>query len=199
MVRIHHRKKNESVEDYNRAISKLYYGDGYHIKEIAEKLQIDEVNVYNYVSAGHKITTNEDREEMIYLHNMGYSYRAIAEMFGKSISCVKTRIAEPAKFSCQKSEKVTDNQLELMKDMAVNGYTLEDISKVTGIKLSSVRCRLAHTDLRKRLTYITDTEVKKMIKLFKDGKSYSEIAKECNRSKSTVYRQLLIRGYSRKK
>lgn len=192
------KKKNESIDAYNERASKLYYDNGYHIKEIAERLKIDETEVYNYVvTNGRKITTAAEREEMIQLFNKGYSYYAIANIFQKSRSCVKKRIECPAKIGYSTSNDLTDKQLKKMKEMAENGETLEAISKEIGVKVGTIRYRLDHTNMRERTTHVTPDEVKKFIRLYKKGKSHAEIAKICNRSRGAVCRHLHRAGYWR--
>lgn len=186
------KRKNESVEVYNERAIKAYFKDGYHIKEISERLKIDEIEVYNCVAAGNKITTEAEREEMIRLFNQGYSYTAISKIFNKSRTCVSERIKNPAKLNFKgQNNNVTDAQLNNMKDMASNGETLEAISKKTGIDVVSVKYRLSHTDIRPKVVRrVSKSEVNKFIKLYKSGKSYAEIAKICNRGRNTVNRHL---------
>lgn len=193
------KRKNESDSSFHERSSKYYYSNGYHIKEIAKKLKIDETEVYNYVTNGRKITTTAEREEMIQLFNKGYSYQAIANIFKKSRSCVKQRIEYPAKISYSTVNDLTDKQLKKMKEMAENGETLESISKEIGAGIGTIRYRLDHTNMRKHITHISKNEVKKFIQLYKKGKSHSEIAKMCNRSRGAVCRHLHEAGYWRSK
>lgn len=195
-------KKNssESIEAYNERVSKLYYNEGYHIKEIAKKLKINEIEVYNYVASGTKITTSEEREEMISLYNNGYSIHSIAKIFNKSRACVRKRIEKPAKVSCgPETNNTTDKKLNKMRDMAKKGFTAKDISEEIGISASSVLYRLSHSGERKPKTHVTKSELNRFIKLFKAGKTYPEIARICGRGLNTVYRHLHAAGYWRRK
>ena len=160
------KKKNETVEDYNKRVIKELYNDGYHIKEIAKKLNIDEIEVYNHATNGRKITTNAEREEMIKLFNQGYSYCAIAKKLNKSRSCVKTRIESKAKFNCGKYDDITYKQLKKMKTMAKNGASMEKISEEVGIKLSSVIYRLSHSDIITHTTRVSKEERDTFISLY---------------------------------
>lgn len=193
-------KKNESVEAFNERASKYYYSNGYNIKEIANKLKISEVIVYNYVAHGRKITTNEEREKMIKLFNAGYSYTAIGKIFNRSRTCVRKRIQSPARVRCSQCENtINDSKLRKMKVMAKDGVSLETIAKELDANLSSIKYRLHHSGLRTPNKFISEDEVKEFIKLYKQGKSYNQIARLCNRSKSAVSRHLHNAGYYRSK
>lgn len=189
------RKKDESIDEYNKRVIKLYYGDGYHIKEISNKLKIDEIEVYNCVTNGKKITTEAEREEMIHLYNQGYSYNAIGRIFNKTHSCVKERIEKPAKIICKSNNKLTDRQLRKMTNMAKDGLSTEAIAKELGVKVSTVRYRLSHTGIREKTTHVSKSEVNKFIRLHNEGKTIKEIAKICNRGKNTVSRHLRAAGF----
>lgn len=189
------KRKSESVEQYNERVSKLYYSEGYHIKEIADKLQIDILEVYNYVSNGYKITTEAEREEMIHLYNQGYSYTAIGKIFNRSHSCVKDRIERPAKFNHGDKNKLTEEQLKKMKDMVNSGKNMEEIAREIGISVRSVAYRLRHTNMRKTYTNVSKAELNKFIRLHKKGKTHKQIAELCNRSRSTISRHLSAAGY----
>lgn len=195
------RKKNESIDAYNERASKLYYANGYHIKEIAEKLKIDKIEVYNYVANGPKITTEAEREEMISLFNKGYSYSSIAKIFNRSRACIKDRIESPAKINCGCNSDLTDKQLKKMKELANEGKCIKDIAREIGVRDRSIEYRLSHTDVgvNRRFTYVTPAEVKKFVRLYKNGKSHNEIAKTCNRSRSTVLKYLHKAGCWRSK
>ena len=184
-------KKNESLDEYNERASKLYYENGYHVKEIAKRLDMDEIEVYNYViTKGHRITTEAERREMITLFNKGYSYTAIAKIFGKSRACIKDRIERPAKINRSGSGDLTDKQIKKIKEMAKNGAYLKTIAKELNIPVSAVRYRLSHGIRKPHHTYVTPAELNKMIRLYKKGKNQTEIAKLCNRGRSTVHNHL---------
>lgn len=186
------RKLCEPIDVYNERVSKLYYNEGYHIKEIAKKLKIDEVEVFNYVSkANYRITTETERQEMIYLYNKGYSLSKIAEITGRSRECVRARIESPAKIHCQEGKELTDRQIKKIKDMASKGYNSETIAKELGISEGTIRSRLSHTDLYKpKYNHVSEEEIKEFVRLRKEGKTYEEIGKICGRGKNTVCRYL---------
>lgn len=195
------RLKNESIDAYNERASKLYYSNGYHINEIAKKLKIDKIEVFNYVTNTYKITTASEREEMISLFNKGYSYSAIAKIFNKSRACVKDRIERPATINYKRSVDLTDKQIDKIKKMAKDGKTIREIAKEIGINEKSVEYRLSHTDaeIHKKYKYVSPAEVNQYIKLYKKGKSHYEIAEICGRSRTTVSRHLHAKGYWRSK
>lgn len=193
------KKKNESVNAYNERASKLYYSNGYHIAEIADRLGIDGTEVYNYVSTGKKITTEAEREEMISLYNKGYSYSAIARELNRSRSCVRQRIESPAKAKWYNSNTLTDKQLKKMKEMLDDKKTIDDIAEAMGISKNSVRYRLNHMGKEIRhYKHIDAKEIKRFISLYNKGKTHAEIAEICNRSRTTVCKHLNDAGYYRK-
>lgn len=184
-------RKNESIDEYNERASKTYYTNGYHIKEIANRLKIDEVEVYNYViTKGHKITTEDERRRMINLFNQGYSYSAIARIMGKIRAYVRDRIERPAKINNSGSGNLTDKQIKKIKDMANEGACLCTIAEEMNIPISAVRYRLSHGIREVHHTHLSKAEKQKIIRLHKNGKSTTEIANICSRSWSTVRRCL---------
>ena len=193
------KKKSETTKEYNERASKLYYANGYHIKEIAQKLKINEIDVYNYVVvSGSRITTSEERDEMITLYNKGYSISSIAKIFSRSRTCVRERIDNPAKVNCYDANKLTDDQIAKITELASMGLSIKDISSKTGINPNTIIYRLSHTNIRRPNTYVTKSEIRKFIQLFKKGKTHREIANICGRSRSTINRHLHAAGYWRK-
>ena len=188
------RKKDETIEAYNKRASKLYYDNGYYLKEIAQRLNISEIEVYNCVANGNKITTEAERLEMISLFNKGYSYTAIGKIVNRSRSCVKKRIECPAKFAYKTDRELTDRQLKIMVDMAKDNCTIEHIAQTLGVDERYIKYRLRHVVGRKRTTYVTEEERNKFVRLYKKGKSHRAIAKECGRGVNTVTRHLHIAG-----
>lgn len=189
-------KRNETTEAYNKRISKMYYSSGYHIREIAEKFDIDIIEVYNYIT-GSYITTNAEREEMIKLYNSGVSYKEIAEKFGKSVTCVKERIKSPAKIVCGNDEELlSDKQIKKMRNMAIKGYSAKDIANEIGVSENSILYRMSHTDLGCKIhRSLSASEIDKIIRLYENGKSYEQIAKACKRSDIVVIKVLNINGF----
>ena len=192
------KKKLETEDQYNERASKLYYSHGYHLNEIADRLNISMVEVYNYVCNGHKITTESERLEMINMRNIGMSYSEIARIFGKSRSCIRERIASPAKINC-KSIMLTDKQLKKMRDMAIDGAYLSTIAEELGVGINSVRHRLNLCGLSRSSNKVSKSEIQRFIRLYKNGKSHREIADRCGRNVTTVGRHLRSAGYYRSK
>lgn len=184
------KKDNESIDQYNERVSKLYYSNGYYIKEIAKKLNIDAAEVYNYVTSGRKITTASEREEMVNLYNRGYSYSEIAVLLNKSRHCVRERIKQPSKINCKISKNLTDKQINKMKNMVKKGESLNTIANKLGISVGSLKNRLNHCGRSKSFTYVTKNEVKKFIRLYKNGYSITKIGTMCNRHRHTVARHI---------
>ena len=190
------RLKNESIEEYNERASKLYYNNGYHIAEIAKKLKLNNVDVYNHVvHNGYRITTESERQEMIALYNDGASYSEIARIFNRSRSCVRERIKAPAKTSGKTGTTLNDRQLKKMKDLYESGMTVEAIAEKLKVSLYTVKYRLNHIDTYRHLPRVDEKELMRFIALFYKGKSYKEIAKACNRHPTTVSKHLKAAGY----
>lgn len=189
------KKRNETEKEYNERLSKMYYSNGYHINEIANKMEIDIIEVYNYIT-GSNYTTTEEREKMISLYNSGVSYEEIAKKFSKSVTCIKDRIKSPTKLVCGNSdEMLSDKQIKKMKNMAIKGYCAKDIAEEIGISENSVIYRMSHTDLDHKIyRNLSVSEMEKMVKLCKNGKSYKEIAKICKRSDIVVIKVLDLNG-----
>lgn len=189
------KKKNESIDEFNERASKYYFSNGFHIKEIADKLGIDQIEAYNYATTGRKITTNEERAEMINLFNKGYSYTAIGRIFNKSRTCVRDRIKRPAKSKCKNNNEIDYKSFKKMKDMEREGASMTTISNEIGISMSSVRYRLRNSVSINHYKRVGKTEINQYIKLYKNGKTCSEIAKMYNRGRTTIYRYLKKAGY----
>ena len=186
------RKINESIDTFHERASKLYYNNGYHIKEIADKLKIDPIEVFNYVTNSYKITTSAEREEMISLFNKGYSYTYIAKVFGRSRACVKARIEKPATINHVRRNSMTDKQIRKMRKLSRQGKCTKEIAREIDVCEKSIEYRLKHTDagVHKNYKYVTPEEVKLFVELYKSGKSHNEIARICNRSRSTILKYL---------
>ena len=191
------KRKNESKSEYHERASKFYYSNGYSIKEIAKKLKIDELEVYNFITTGRKVTTSKEREEMIELYNKGYSITAIAKMFNKSRACIKKRIAAPAQINTGSGYTLSNKEINIISEMINEGKSIQSIARKLGVKTTVIRYRLDHMP-RKRITYVDKYEANKFIYLFKKGKSYKEIAKMCGRARTTVERHIHKAGYWRK-
>jgi transposase len=184
------KRSKETDEAYKLRAIKLYYTNGYHIDEISERLNIPMVDVYNVVSSGHKITTEEERQEMIHLRNLGYTHSYIANIFGRSRSCIQERINSSAKCTCATATKLTDKQLEQIKSMIKEGMYISDIARELGVSRRTVNDRVKRCGLSSPKKPVTEKEVKRFIRLRKNGHTYKEIAKRCNRCEDTVFRHI---------
>lgn len=189
------KEAKESVEAYNKRACKLYHENGYLIKEIAIKLKLTEVEVYNYLS-NNPITTEEERERMIKLRDQGLSIRAIAKEVGRSKTTVRTRLGCPAKVNCSCKSILNDKQMNLLSKMAKDGYSVREIAKALNMDMSSLKYRISIIDREINIpTKVTNKEIKRFIRLYKSGKSCSKIADVCNRSETTVRKYLKQEGY----
>lgn len=188
------RKKNETEETYIKRACEEYHLHGYHIDEIAKRLNISMIEVYNHVSKGNKITTEDERNEMIHMRSIGCSYAEISRVTGRSRSCIKARIAAPAKIGCHSKRMLTDKQLKQMKEMAHDGVYIGTIAEILGESRGSISHRLNQCGI-KRCTKVSKDEEKKYVKMFKSGKNAVQIAKACDRAASTVRFHLHKLGY----
>lgn len=160
--------------------------EGYTIQEIAKKLKIDEVTVFNATTQGAKIITEEQRQLMITMKAAGKSNRDIANAIGCSESTVRNRLKAPAKYKAPANYyKISDNDLKAIKKWYLRGKTIAWIADKYGISAASVLNRLKNSK-----TYKTDytknvplhlTE-KIYAQLFKKFKSVDEIANKLGRS-----------------
>lgn len=187
-------RKNETEEAYIKRACEEYHLHGYHIDEIAKRLDISMIEVYNHVSKGNKITTEDERNEMIHMKSIGCSYAEISRVTGKSRSCIKARIASPAKVGCRTKHMLTDKQLKQMKEMGHDGVYIETIAEALGESRSNISRRLNQCGIKRHIKVSKDEE-KKYVKMFKNGKSATEIAKIYNRAASTVRYHLRKLGY----
>lgn len=175
-----------------------YYSRGYCIREISNKLNVDNINVYNDVASGNKITTSEERSKMISLYNKGYSISMISKIMNRSRSCIRERIKSQAKINCRCSI-LSDDQIKLMIDMFNNGASVASIAKHLCISKGSVRYRLNHCGIKRSKYNITPVEIERFIELHNLGKTYDEIAIICNRSAHAIGNHLRNAGYGRNK
>ena len=192
------RKKNEPIKEFNERASKYYYSNGCHIKEISDKLGIDEIVVYNYVvTSGLRITTSEERDEMISLHNQGYSYTAIGKIFNKSRTCVRERINTPARARKYMTNEINGKKIDRMVEMSREGAYIKTIAEEIGISTASVKYRLKHTGRVQKYKFVSKDDLNEFIRLFNEGKTYADIARICNRGRNTVMKHLKRAGYYR--
>jgi DNA-directed RNA polymerase specialized sigma24 family protein len=182
------------ISEINETKVKEYYSHGYSIREIADKLSINPIYVYNIVVKGNKITTEEERAEMINLYNKGYSISAIAKIVGRSRACVRERIKSPAKLNCKTAANLTDKQIDDIENLAKKRKYAAAVSRKLGIKYDTVRCRLKrNTNVPKRT--ISKEEKELFIKLHLAGYTHDQIAEKCGRCVKSVGVHLRNAGY----
>ena len=190
------RKAGESIDDYVKRASVILHSNGYHFSEIAKKLKVDKLTVYNILvhSPRCRITTEDERAIMIELRGRGYSYRKIAEEVGRSATCVRERINSPAKFYDGYPESVlTDQQIDQMKKWYAEGKTIKFIADQFGIHRSCILYRLKSAGLfdpSRTPAKVSTNEKYGYYKMHKKGKTNVEIAKHYGRNDSTVSRHL---------
>ena len=173
---------------------KDYYSHGYSIREIADKIDIDPIYVYNIVAKGNKITTDEERSQMISLYDQGYSISAIAKALGRSRACVRDRIKSPAKINCKLSAKLSDEQINDIEKLAKKRKYAAAVSRKLGIKYNTVRCRLKRNKSVPKRT-ISQEEKDRFIQLHLIGYTHAQIAEMCGRCAKSVGVHLRNAGY----
>ena len=178
--------------EINEYIVKEYYSNGYCIKEISEKLNIDMITIYNIVAKGHKITTERERTEMLALRRKGWSISAIARKFNKSRACIRLRLQQPAKIGCIDPINLSDEQISNIGTLSKEKY-ITDIAKQLGVNVSSIKRRLEHFSTRAKRN-VSEKELQKFIELFEAGYTHAQIADKCNRSVKTVGTRLRAAG-----
>lgn len=190
------RKYGEPKEDYiNRAIFEMY-SQGYHISEIATKLNMTQFAVYNTLMIGSsKITTEEEREVMLELRGNGKTYRQIAAIVGRSASCVHDRINRPAKFNNRIGDHyLSDKNLKRMKEWYQAGKTITWIAKKLGVPRSSIIYRVKNAGIYERNksnnTPISVLEGCKITTLLIKNMDVVDIANEIGRSPAMVARYI---------
>ena len=182
------------ISEINEVEVKEYYSHGYSIREIAEKLNVNPIYVYNIIARGNKITTEEERSQMISLYNQGYSISAIARIIGRSRACVRNRIKSPAKINCRTVIKLTDKQIDNIETLAKKREYPASISRKLGINYNSIKRRLNHsTSIPKRT--ISQEEKNRFIKLHLIGYTHYQIAEKCGRCVKSVGTHLRNAGY----
>lgn len=190
------RKPGESTDDYVKRASVILHNNGYHFSEIAKKLKVDKLTVYNILVRTQRcrITTEEERAIMIELRGRGYSYRKIAEEVGRSATCVRERINKPAKFYDGYPESVlTDKQIDQMKQWYSEGKTIKYIADQFCVHRSCILYRLKSAglyDASRKPSKVSTNEKYGYYKMHKKGKTNVEIAKHYGRNDSTVSRHL---------
>lgn len=188
--------KNETKEQFIERATNLYYSDGYHLSEIADKLKCSKLTVYGIISKnGNKmITTEEERELMIALRDQDFSYRAIGKILHKSHTCVRRRIMQPAKHHITESYdyKLSDKQLNHLKEWYKEGKTMAWIARQLNISNKSVKYRLVKANIYDpNLSVPLTIKEKLTIKTMRaTGKTISEIAITCGRKYSTIAKYL---------
>ena len=165
---------------------------GYTIHEIAQELKCNEEDIFNIVSKGsYKIVTAEERAKMIALKEAGMSYSEIARVLGRSVTCVKNRIANPVKYKAPtNTKKLDDEKLDKLKKMYLKGKTNTYIASRLKISPVTVVSRAKSMGIyepnKSRNVPLTFGE-KFCIKLYRALKfDISEISEEVGRSYDMV-------------
>lgn len=191
------RKIGEDKQSFIERTTKEMYCEGYHISEIADKLKCDILYIRNAITDinKYKITTEEERQEIINLYEDGYSVKDIAKKFNRDETCIYRRVKSKATFYKDYREyKLSDKDINYLKKMYLKGYTLKSICKELGITYTSARRRLIKAgiwepNLSQKIE-VPNSEKNKYKSLYNKGFKVSEIAKKFNRQYCVVARTL---------
>lgn len=167
------KRRNETVEQFIERAASEYYKNGYHLAEIADKLDCDLKTIYNaIVDKKYRIVSADERAIMIYLYNQGFSYSDIAKQTGRSRPCVKTRIIADAECYVENNSfYLPDKEISNIRKYFLAGKTIKWISNKIKISERAVRYRLQKMGIYKAnysvtipLTKSEETIIKSMIK-----------------------------------
>lgn len=188
------KKPKEAQFDYiNRAANELK-NKGNHIDEIAAKLGVDQLTIYNaIVPKNSKITTEAERNYMILLREQGKSYNEIAEMIGRSKSCVRDRVASPAKFNGRHGQSISDRDLLKIIKWYRAGKTASWIAKQVGVSRHAVIYRLKKAGVYQKNGYkvpLTALEKAKIKNMHYRKVNNFSISAEIGRDTNTVSRYI---------
>lgn len=138
------KRRGETVEQFIERAANEYYKNGYHLIEIADKLDCDLKTVYNaIVDKKYRSVSADERAIMISLYNQGFSYSEIAKQTGRSRQCVKTRIATDAECYVEdNSFYLSDKEISNIRKYFLAGKTIKWISNKIKISERAVRYRL---------------------------------------------------------
>jgi IS30 family transposase len=189
------RKYGESKEDYIKRAALEMYSEGYHISEIAPKLNTTQFKVYNAVMvSSSRTTTEEEREEMIYLRSKGMPYRDIAAIVGRSESCVRLRVKTPAKFNSRGGHHMSDKDLNKMKEWYSEGKTITWIAKKLGVNRDNVIHRIRKSDLyepnKSKITPLTIAEKRKIDLMKSKRMMLDEMVEETGRDHNLIIKYI---------
>ena len=196
-MKIPKQRKSESINAFNKRASLIYRSNGYNIEEIANRLNISETEVYNYVVNGNSIVTEKERERMIKMRDKGYSISRISRELGRSRVCITRRLESPAKVSCKCNNKLNDDEIAMVMKMYKTGSSINAIAKELNVTHQSIRRRLINCGnyVSKKRKNITVKDRNKFVRLYKKGKTLKEIAESTGFSVSSVGRHLRDLGY----
>lgn len=190
------RKNGESIDEYLRRACNILYSNGYHYSEIAKKLKVNKIVVYNILvkRPTNRVTTTDERNAMIKLRGQGYSYRTIANIMGRSATCVHERIKREAHlYEDYKENNLKDKDIERLKQWYIEGKTLKFIADKLEISTKSVVYRLKISgiyDPHRSPSRVSSGEEAGYRRMRKAGKTNGEIARAYGRNPSTVSRHL---------
>lgn len=178
---------SESNEEYIIRASKKLYSQGHNIIEISTILNEDPINIYNAIikDKQYTITDSDIRDGMIILHDNGLSYQQIGYMVDRSATCVKNRIKSDAKYVKTIGYILNSKQLQNIKKLYKNGYTLKYIANLYDIKPKCISNRLKRCGIWEpnhcNKVPLSLYDKRRIKSLLKQGLNYYQIANKIGR------------------
>lgn len=182
----------ESNEEYIIRASKKLYSQGHNIIEISTILNEDPINIYNAIikDKQYTITNSDIRNGMIILYDNGLSYQQIGYMIDRSATCVKNRIKSDAKYVKTIGYILNLKQLQNIKKLYINGYTLAFIGRKYKISPKAIKYRLKRCGIWEpnhcNKIPLSSSDKRKVKSLLKDGYTLYDISYEIGRPFSVI-------------
>ena len=138
------KRLNETKDEYIIKASKKLYSQGFTIKEVSTIINADIIKVYNAVIENKLfcITEEEQRKKYIELYENGYSVNKISNIMHKSKRCIEDRIKSEAKYVRNIGKEISTTDLQNIKKLYINGYTLAFIGRKYKISSKGIKYRL---------------------------------------------------------
>ena len=179
------------------------FKNGVSVSRIADKIGKSSVTVYNWLtSAGlrQKNRTNlrkyskSQKQKALEMYQKGYTLKQISEEIGAAKMTIYNWIMR-SDVELRKrtySQKYTKETVENAVKLYQNGMTMEQIAAEIGCCIFAVRCWIDKADVPFRRsadynrTRFGEKDKVRAVELFRNGKSYTEIAAEIGCSVTTA-------------
>lgn len=186
------KRLNETKDEYIIRASKKLYSQGFTIKEVSTMINADIIKVYNAVIENKLfcITEEEQRKKYIDLYEDGYSYNEISNIMHKSKRCIEDRIKSEAKYVRNIGKEISAADLQNIKKLYINGYTLAFIGRKYKISSKAIKYRLQRCGIWEpnhcNKIPLSSSDRRKVKSLLKDGYTLYDISYEIGRPFSVI-------------